>query len=1402
MPETKNNFIKAKMNQDLDDRLIPQGEYRIGQNVTISRSEGDGVGTFQNILGNNSLSDFGLTGTKLEIIGYLVEEINNMLYVFITNYNDSSLDQISNKAPSDSSHYILQYNFTTNSSIILVQGNFLNFSKTHRIYGVNLIENLLFFTDDRNQPRKINVDIAVTNSSYYNSEDKVSVAKFYPSNSPQFYKEIKLKATNSQTAPGGTALVLDVKSTAAAEGLFVGMPVSLTPQGGTLGENIYLTNVSSVNGSVTLSANCTWTANDVITFSQYGLKNCGNKYLPPILECNLSVVSPSSGTYTLQNANSAAPILDGWNAVYNDSKLYVANSGSSAPIITEDAEYKIVNYAGSVITIKDSNNAVPANLDGTTVKIYRENPDYQSDFSGDAEFLKDKFVRFSYRYKFDDNEYSLIAPFTQIAFTPKQFGSFVLNDEELAAKSSVVNFFENNIDCIDLFIRTPFEANSATPPAYPTWTTAFNDLNIKEVEILCKFANETSIKVIDVLDQTFVNNLSNSGNDSYIKYTYKSTKPIRVLPEKDVTRVYDKVPIRALAQEVSGNRVMYGNYIDKHTSPLSLEYKLAVTKKVDIPLSQDKRVFNNHTLKENRNYQVGIVLSDRYGRQSDVILSSIQGSTEVSGDSYGASTIYNPYSNAASFAAADILNFTGKQMLLYLETAIPETISQPGYPGLYSASNPLGWYTYKIVVKQQQQEYYNVYIPSSYREDTANYDYLNSYFSLVNDNINKVPKDLENVGPEEKEFRSSVNLFPRVNPTTQAFSNTNSYFIEPLRQNDDISSIIYNSQQSFDASGVLISTGLEVDVTKLYKGKTATIANIVNNKLFGTTDANSNVASFNNVGVYETDPFVSNLDIFYETSTSGFISELNISINDDNLGPVSLTADTLDIFENSRLYEKGTGTDEEPQYGHVIYTIELRDKDNIAILSTSNTCTLDTVFSSLNPSTNIASKFKITKQVSGNPAVATGRFNVWALDYFYFGNGQNFTFNITATANSITNSTLSFTGALSNVQPQYNEDTNSTSTAPPTTLPYAIPTIAENYRNYSRQTNETPPLSLRPTYYSGAFAGNNTATQGLGTRGSLPYFYNTGSYSNISSKTIGPNNFMELDDRVIGPLPGGATTFTFGKFDNSAVNNSSSSTDNFSILWSGYAGTGGPISFARSFLFGGQSISSVPSNYPTAFQSNVNTVMNYSFDGPSRWRSRIEYVPDPSVGVQESWSVMEEGRDVSRFININGFIGAINGTLNESQIQSDLVYSFTSGSYLKLPTAYGAVAGTPGDGIVSSPFTINGYFGDESIDGSYADIDSALRDCISLTSTGKLSINDDLLWSYFSIGGSKGNLIPNSYNNQLPDGTSYNYGLLMNDRVGNNDTNMYGLFWVELPITITDQGNLTTDIIHTIIISF
>jgi hypothetical protein len=52
MPEINNTFVKGKMNQDLDERLVPSGEYRDAINLEISTSEGSNVGSLQNILGN------------------------------------------------------------------------------------------------------------------------------------------------------------------------------------------------------------------------------------------------------------------------------------------------------------------------------------------------------------------------------------------------------------------------------------------------------------------------------------------------------------------------------------------------------------------------------------------------------------------------------------------------------------------------------------------------------------------------------------------------------------------------------------------------------------------------------------------------------------------------------------------------------------------------------------------------------------------------------------------------------------------------------------------------------------------------------------------------------------------------------------------------------------------------------------------------------------------------------------------------------------------------------------------------------------------------------------------------------------------------------------------------------
>ena len=40
------------MNKDLDERLVPKGEYRDAQNIQISTSEGSDVGAVENMLSN------------------------------------------------------------------------------------------------------------------------------------------------------------------------------------------------------------------------------------------------------------------------------------------------------------------------------------------------------------------------------------------------------------------------------------------------------------------------------------------------------------------------------------------------------------------------------------------------------------------------------------------------------------------------------------------------------------------------------------------------------------------------------------------------------------------------------------------------------------------------------------------------------------------------------------------------------------------------------------------------------------------------------------------------------------------------------------------------------------------------------------------------------------------------------------------------------------------------------------------------------------------------------------------------------------------------------------------------------------------------------------------------------
>ena len=90
MPEIKRNFSRAKMNKDLDERIVPNGEYRDAMNIQISTSDADAttgignVGVVQNLEGNEKVTETTTTRyiKQSQIIASVADEGNDKTYYF------------------------------------------------------------------------------------------------------------------------------------------------------------------------------------------------------------------------------------------------------------------------------------------------------------------------------------------------------------------------------------------------------------------------------------------------------------------------------------------------------------------------------------------------------------------------------------------------------------------------------------------------------------------------------------------------------------------------------------------------------------------------------------------------------------------------------------------------------------------------------------------------------------------------------------------------------------------------------------------------------------------------------------------------------------------------------------------------------------------------------------------------------------------------------------------------------------------------------------------------------------------------------------------------------------------------------------------------------------------------
>jgi len=868
MAKAKNTFLKSKMNKDLDARILDKNEYRDAVNVQVNKSEGDEVGSLENVLGNTKAADAGThTGaSSLSCIGQVVDDSTGIAYLFYTNHN-GNIDYYNPSA----GNFILAFDSKTKTLTTLIEGPFLNFSTKHPIYGVNILENLLFWTDNRNQPRKINIQKASTISGYYTTEDQISVAKYNPHKSIELFSESALSSGDYEST------MKDVSS-------------FYLPNGG---KGVIKDNVLAGDTQVNLST----LEGDIVVPGPYG----------------------TTGAKVYYTTKTSPPSIVEVLGVTVDSFVY--NDSTNA--------WEVTVTGGTLPQLDDITQSI----------VFNANPYYDKDYAGDPTYLEDKFVRFGYRFKFDDDEYSLFSTFTQSTFIPKQDGYFMyvkkdeadnvqdVNDQDAAFRSSIVSFMENKVNNIELRIPLPFYNYELQ-----------NKLKVKSLEILYKESDGPSVKVVDSIDINTIFNaaatcqasaatttttlavdnvqgginigdritgfgilgtsvvtvdnyepdntdenpstsgtitLSSAqtiaedtvltvGETDYYTYNYDCKKPFKTLPEKDLIRVYDKIPVKAFAQEISGNRVIYGNFQNKHSAPDHLNYNVAVTEKSEfslnevtvdadaIPLGSTTITFTNytpksgstieigyivicpgipegtlvtsvtagggntgtitidnattaninlgqviiiepggdtkntssvieypnHSVKTNRNYQVGVVLSDRYGRQSGVILSDNKDLITIGGNKFIGSTIYSPYIDSS--VQPD--EWRGNSIkMLFNETIATEKNLSIGLPGVYNGDptssdyNPLGWYTFKVVVKQTEQEYYNVYLPgimAAYPNDTTLEVGKTSHIALISDNINKVPRDLNEVGPDQDQFRSSVKLYGRVENSNVEVSET------------------------------------------------------------------------------------------------------------------------------------------------------------------------------------------------------------------------------------------------------------------------------------------------------------------------------------------------------------------------------------------------------------------------------------------------------------------------------------------------------------------------------------------------------------------------------------------------------------------------------------------------------
>lgn len=313
--------------------------------------------------------------------------------------------------------------------------------------------------------------------------------------------------------------------------------------------------------------------------------------------------------------------------------------------------------------------------------------------------MSDKFLYFAYRFKYIDNEYSSLSPFTPAAFAPGNYNV----DPQVGYNVSMQNKYN--------YVDVSFESGNQF---------------VTEVQLVMLDSTSKNIFIVGNFNKQ---ELSISNNVSYTFNKFSNNKTYSTLPSDQIGRLFDNVPLTAKAQDIVGSRLMFGNYTEFY-DVTDAKFKLEVASNIDGAIPTVTNPLN--TLRSNRDYEIGIVYTDEYGRMSTVMDAPNN-------------TIYIPPTNSAT------------------ANSIKVTIKSPA---------PFWATNWRLVIKQSKDNYYNLFPILFYKDGNYRYFLINEsdrdkvavgdYITFKADangitNNNKQYKVLE-IALKEADFISSTTM--------------------------------------------------------------------------------------------------------------------------------------------------------------------------------------------------------------------------------------------------------------------------------------------------------------------------------------------------------------------------------------------------------------------------------------------------------------------------------------------------------------------------------------------------------------------------------------------------------------------------------------------------------------------